>query len=154
MCSRPQHTTAAEPQAYACGPNTAALQVREVWRTRLMGVERSVDVWTQLLAVRKLVVPPRDDADIYTKYAVMCRKEARAAHGWRTLVDLLGYDPTKVEKGRQGYGAGSGNPMVRRPCTRAAAHMPRACVPQPVSSNVCRRRFPATAIHSALHCWT
>lgn len=77
-----------------------------------MGVERSVDVWTQLLAVRKLVVPPREDADIYTKYAVMCRKENRASHGWRTLVQLLGYDPTTVPKGQRGYGSNSGNPMV------------------------------------------
>ena len=93
----------------------ACVQVREVWRTRLMGVERSVDVWTQLLAVRKLVVPPREDPDIYVKYAVMCRKENRSAHGWRTLVELLGYDPTRVPKGEPGYGEGSGNPMARPP---------------------------------------
>jgi len=51
--------------------------VREEWRMRLLGVERSVDTWTQLLAVRRLVVHPTDDTDVYVKYAVMCRKEGR-----------------------------------------------------------------------------
>lgn len=87
--------------------------MREEWRMRLLGAERSVDTWTQLLAVRRLVVPPTEDADVYVKYAVMCRKEGREQYGWRTLTQLLGYDPMLIPTGEAGYGAGSPNPMVR-----------------------------------------
>lgn len=87
--------------------------VREEWRMRLLGAERSVDTWTQLLAVRRLVVHPTEEADVYVKYAVMCRKEGREQYGWRTLIELLGYDPMLIQRGEPGFGAGSPNPMVR-----------------------------------------
>lgn len=97
--------------------------MREEWRMRLLGAERSVDTWTQLLAVRRLVVPPTEDADVYVKYAVMCRKEGREQYGWRTLTQLLGYDPMLIRNGEPGFGAGSSNPLVR--LTLAASHTVR-----------------------------
>ena len=47
---------------------------REVWRTRLRGVQRNVEVWQALLSVRKLVLPPHKDVHTYIKFSSLCRK--------------------------------------------------------------------------------
>ena len=73
--------------------------IRDVWHSRLLGVERTVDVWTGLLAVRRLVLTPQEDAVVYLKYATMCRKEGKEQQSWRTLTKLLGYDPMAIERG-------------------------------------------------------
>lgn len=92
--------------------------IREVWHARLLGVERTVDVWTGLLAVRRLVLAPADDVDVYLKYATMCRKEGKEQQGWRTLTKLLGFDPMLVQRGAQGHqGAQPSNPQARLPRT-------------------------------------
>ena len=72
--------------------------IRDVWHARLMGVERSVDVWTGLLAVRRLVLSPQEDVLVYLKYATMCRKEGKEQQSWRTLTKLLGYDPMQARR--------------------------------------------------------
>jgi serine/threonine-protein kinase mTOR len=101
---------AGDPLAEASERHTL---IREAWRARLMGVERSVDAWTGLLAVRRLVLAPSEDVEVYLKFAVMCRKEGQEQLAWRTLTKLLSYDPLPLRKGEPGYGGGSGNPMVR-----------------------------------------
>lgn len=50
---------------------------REIWRTRLRGVQRNVDVWQALLSVRQLVLPMHDDIHTYLKFASLCRKTRR-----------------------------------------------------------------------------
>jgi FAT domain len=55
-----------------------------------------VDVWTGLLAVRRLVLSPQEDVIVYLKYATMCRKEGKEQQSWRTLTKLLGYDPMQA----------------------------------------------------------
>ena len=50
---------------------------REVWRTRLRGVQRNVEVWQALLSVRQLVLPIHDDIHTYLKFASLCRKTRR-----------------------------------------------------------------------------
>jgi serine/threonine-protein kinase mTOR len=87
--------------------------IREVWHARLLGVEQSVDVWTGLLAVRRLVLSPTEDLGVYLKYASMCRKEGKEQQAWRTLTKLLGYNPMNLQRGQPGYGAQSSNPLVR-----------------------------------------
>ena len=88
--------------------------IRDVWHSRLLGVERSVDVWTELLAVRRLVLAPADDALVYLKYATMCRKEGKEQQGWRVLTKLLGYDPMTVERGSTPPAQRTANhPLVR-----------------------------------------
>lgn len=87
--------------------------IREAWRARIVGVERTVDVWTGLLAVRRLVLTPAEDAEVYLKFAVMCRKEGQESLAWRTLTKLLGFEPLPLRRGEPGFGAGSGQPAVR-----------------------------------------
>ena len=50
---------------------------REVWRIRLRGVQRNVEVWQALLSVRQLVLPMHSDVHTYLKFASLCRKNSR-----------------------------------------------------------------------------
>ena len=50
---------------------------RDVWRTRLKGVQRNVDVWQALLSVRQLILPMHEDAHTHLKFASLCRKSGR-----------------------------------------------------------------------------
>ena len=54
---------------------------RDVWRTRLKGVQRNVDVWQALLSVRQLVLPMHEDTHTHLKFASLCRKSGRVRHG-------------------------------------------------------------------------
>lgn len=79
----------------------------------VQGVEKSVDVWQSLLSVRTLVVPVQDNVDVWLKFAALCRKDDRPDLAYRTLVQLLGFDPIHCTAGVFGYGAGSNVPQVR-----------------------------------------
>ncbi|BDA44527.1 Serine/threonine-protein kinase TOR [Coccomyxa sp. Obi] len=83
---------------------------RQMWRDRLNGVQRNHEVWQSLLSVRSLVLPMHQDTHTWLKFASLCRKSGRPKQANRTLRTLLGYDPTAVPAGEQGYGAGSGAP--------------------------------------------
>lgn len=104
--------------------------IREVWHARLLGVEHSVDVWTGLLAVRRLVLSPSEDLGVYLKYASMCRKEGKEQQAWRTLTKLLGYDPMALQRGQPGYGAQSSNPLVSFYGSSATPGQPLWAIPK------------------------
>ena len=48
-----------------------------MWRGRLRGVQRNVEVWQALLSVRHLVLPPQLDRCTAIKFASLCRKFGR-----------------------------------------------------------------------------
>lgn len=116
--------------------------IRRIWDVRLMGCQRDgsisldvccvivltlfacvlVDTWQQLLAVRSMVVPPRDDMDIWLKFAGLCRKSGKRLLCWfliarnnieklteslvgrlrlshKTLTKLMGNDPSVAIEG-------------------------------------------------------
>jgi len=52
-----------------------------MWRGRLRGVQRHVEVWQALLSVRTLVLPMRQDTHTWLKFASLCRKSARPKCG-------------------------------------------------------------------------
>ena len=52
-------------------------QICEMWRGRLKGVQRNVEVWQALLSVRTLVLPMHDDTHTWLKFASLCRKSGR-----------------------------------------------------------------------------
>jgi len=83
-----------------------------MWRARLAGVQRSVEVWQALLSVRALVLPMHADARTWIKFASLCRSSGRADQGRRALVSLLRYDPAAVPATEPGFGSGSGAPLV------------------------------------------
>jgi FKBP12-rapamycin complex-associated protein len=55
----------------------------------LDGVERNVEVWQSLLAVRSLVIPPREDPETWIKFANLVRKNARPRKARKILQQLL-----------------------------------------------------------------
>ena len=86
--------------------------MRQMWRERIYGVQRNVEVWQALLAVRSLVLPMGEETATWLKFASLNRKAGRTRQAHRTLLRLLGYDPAQCAPGSQGYGAGSGRPDV------------------------------------------
>jgi FKBP12-rapamycin complex-associated protein len=49
-------------------------KLQQVWTKRMLGVERNIQVWQNLMLVRSLVLDPKEDIDIWLKYARLCRK--------------------------------------------------------------------------------
>ncbi|RKO90751.1 armadillo-type protein, partial [Blyttiomyces helicus] len=63
--------------------------IRKTWMSRLKGCQRSVDVWQRILKVRALVVSPREDMEMWIKFANLCRKSGRLTLSFKTLSGLL-----------------------------------------------------------------
>lgn len=69
--------------------------VREMWWQRLQGCQRVVEDWQRIMNVRSLVISPQTDQRTWLKYASLCRNSGRLHLSHRTLVEILGVDPTK-----------------------------------------------------------
>ncbi|XP_049851152.1 serine/threonine-protein kinase tor-like [Schistocerca gregaria] len=63
--------------------------ILNLWKKRLQGVERNVEVWQSLLNVRSLVEPPRSVVYWWTKFANLVRKSDRPKKAQRILTYLL-----------------------------------------------------------------
>ena len=63
--------------------------IRKTWMARLKGCQRNVDIWQRILRVRALVVSPKDDTEMWIKFANLCRKSGRLGLSFRTLAGLL-----------------------------------------------------------------
>ena len=50
---------------------------RAMWRGRLKGVQRNVEVWQAILSVRSLVLPRDQDTHVWLKFASLARKNNR-----------------------------------------------------------------------------
>ena len=59
------------------------------------GCQRVVEDWQKILKVRSLVLSPQEDMKSWLKYSSLCRKSGRLALSHKTLVMLLGTDPSK-----------------------------------------------------------
>ncbi|KAG7259355.1 hypothetical protein CRUP_032805 [Coryphaenoides rupestris] len=59
------------------------------------GCQRIVEDWQRILMVRSLVINPHEDMRTWLKYASLCGKSGRLALAHKTLVLLLGVDPSK-----------------------------------------------------------
>uniref|UniRef100_A0A7R9YR22 Serine/threonine-protein kinase TOR n=1 Tax=Chlamydomonas euryale TaxID=1486919 RepID=A0A7R9YR22_9CHLO len=127
--------------------------IKQLWRDRLKGVQRNVEVWHSLFSVRQLVVPMHDDVDNWLKFASLCRKSGRVRQAERMLLQLLGYNPLDVEPGKPGYtGAAQPNVMLAYlkhvwiTGHRAEARKRLACLVQdlgPAGSGSARAHRPA-----------
>ncbi|GMQ01214.1 hypothetical protein CsSME_00047925 [Camellia sinensis var. sinensis] len=67
--------------------------IRNMWNERIQGAKRNVEVWQALLAVRALVLPPKEDIDTWIKFASLCQKSGRISQAKSTLIKLLRFDP-------------------------------------------------------------
>lgn len=63
-------------------------EMKTTWNKRLMGVQKNVDVWQQVLLVRSLVIMPKDDINSWVKFSNLCRKSKRMDMA-KTVLGLL-----------------------------------------------------------------
>ncbi|XP_076166943.1 serine/threonine-protein kinase Tor isoform X1 [Ptiloglossa arizonensis] len=68
--------------------------IKSMWWERLQGGQRLVEDWQKIIQVHTLVVSPQDDMYTWLKYASLCRKNGSLALCHKTLVMLLGSDPS------------------------------------------------------------
>ncbi|KAI8028412.1 Serine/threonine-protein kinase TOR [Camellia lanceoleosa] len=67
--------------------------IRNMWIDRIKGAKRNVEVWQALLAVRALILPPKEDVETWLKFASLCRTNNRINQARSTLVKILPFDP-------------------------------------------------------------
>lgn len=60
--------------SYGHEKQVALKKLQTIWTRRMLGVERNIQVWQSLMLVRSLVFEPREDVDIWLKYARLCLK--------------------------------------------------------------------------------
>ena len=68
---------------------------KKFFLSHLQGCQRVVEDWHKILQVRSLVLSPQEDMKSWLKYSSLCRKSGRLALSHKTLVMLLGNDPSK-----------------------------------------------------------
>lgn len=69
--------------------------ILNIWNKRLRGAERNVDTWKNILAVRSLVLTPHEDEQSWLKFSALCIRHGRPDLSHKTLVTLLGKDPSQ-----------------------------------------------------------
>ncbi|KAH3666740.1 hypothetical protein OGAPHI_003189 [Ogataea philodendri] len=76
---------------YKCLPQGSdkRVQIRDTWNKRLLGCQRNVDIWQRMLKVRALVVKPKQDMEMWIKFANLCRKSGRLGLAEKSLNALL-----------------------------------------------------------------
>ncbi|CAB40167.2 TORC1 serine/threonine protein kinase Tor2 [Schizosaccharomyces pombe] len=63
--------------------------IKKTWVRRLKGCQRNVDVWQRMLRIRSLVISPRDNMEMWIKFANLCRKSGRISLAKKSLNLLL-----------------------------------------------------------------
>ncbi|KAK5075469.1 phosphatidylinositol kinase-related protein kinase tor1 [Lithohypha guttulata] len=63
-------------------------ELQELWNKRLLGCQANVEVWQRMLKVRALVLTPKDNPEIWIKFANLCRKSERIGLAERSLASL------------------------------------------------------------------
>lgn len=69
--------------------------IRNMWWKRLQGGQRLVEDWQRIIQVHSLVLSPHEDVHTWLKYASLCRKSGSLKLSHKTLVMLLGVDPSE-----------------------------------------------------------
>ncbi|KAI9893709.1 MAG: phosphatidylinositol kinase- protein kinase tor1 [Vezdaea aestivalis] len=64
--------------------------MRRTWTKRLKGCQRNVEVWQRMLKVRALVITPRENMEMWIKFANLCRKSNRVSLAEKALNLLKG----------------------------------------------------------------
>ncbi|KDO21536.1 hypothetical protein SPRG_13345 [Saprolegnia parasitica CBS 223.65] len=62
------------PQALLHAQQDDLSRLQKIWTARLLGVDRDIKVWQHVMLVRSLILEPKDDVDVWLKYARLCRK--------------------------------------------------------------------------------
>ncbi|ORX99768.1 PtdIns-3-kinase tor2 [Basidiobolus meristosporus CBS 931.73] len=72
--------------------------IRKTWVKRLKGCQRNVDVWQRILKIRALVISPKEDMEMWIKFANLCRKSGRLGLSEKTLTGLLEIEQPTFEQ--------------------------------------------------------
>eukprot|EP00475_Leptophrys_vorax_P026942 TRINITY_DN3834_c0_g2_i1.p1 TRINITY_DN3834_c0_g2~~TRINITY_DN3834_c0_g2_i1.p1 ORF type:complete len:1031 (-),score=234.09 TRINITY_DN3834_c0_g2_i1:66-3158(-) len=67
--------------------------ILKMWHDRLVGCQRDVYVWQQILSVRTLVVSPSEDIQTWLKFSSLCRKSGKLNLSYKVLINLMGGSP-------------------------------------------------------------
>eukprot|EP00656_Telonema_subtile_P051269 TRINITY_DN6855_c0_g1_i1.p1 TRINITY_DN6855_c0_g1~~TRINITY_DN6855_c0_g1_i1.p1 ORF type:complete len:1752 (-),score=590.30 TRINITY_DN6855_c0_g1_i1:111-5366(-) len=67
-------------------------RIGRMWRERLKGCSNTVQLWEQLLAVRKVAIHPSKDPNSWSEFAALCRKQGRLAQARRVLSMVMGHE--------------------------------------------------------------
>ena len=62
--------------------------MRATWNERLKGCEGNVETWQRMLKVRALVLTPKENIDMWIKFANLCRKSGRIGLAEKSLKSL------------------------------------------------------------------
>ncbi|RLN57430.1 hypothetical protein BBP00_00007511 [Phytophthora kernoviae] len=60
-----------------------------MWRDRLAGCKRVVEVWQQLIAVRALILSPHENIDAYLQFASLCRQSGNLELSLKVFTNSL-----------------------------------------------------------------
>lgn len=65
--------------------------LKKIWADRLFGNQRSVDTWQDIMAVRTLVLTPKEDMKNWLKFASLCRRTGnkKQSHFLKVKVDQI-----------------------------------------------------------------
>lgn len=76
---------------YKCLPQGSEKRIHiiDTWNKRLLGCQKNVDIWQRMLKARALVVKPKQDMEIWIKFANLCRKSGRLRLAEKSLNSLL-----------------------------------------------------------------
>ncbi|XP_037955980.1 serine/threonine-protein kinase Tor [Teleopsis dalmanni] len=69
--------------------------LKKMWWKRLQGGQRLVEDWRRIIQVHSLVLSPQEDVHTWLKYASLCRKSGSLHLSHKTLVMLMGIDPSE-----------------------------------------------------------
>lgn len=83
--------------------------MRRTWETRLLGCQRNVEVWQRMLKLRALVIKPKENMQMWIKFANLCRKSGRMGLAEKSLKQLIGTEDSldvmlpfvNIDNGRQ-----------------------------------------------------
>ena len=111
--------------------------MRDTWNTRLKGCQPNIDVWQRMLKVRQLVLSPKENQDMWIKFANLSRKSGRIGLAERSLVKLLHDNSGQHQNGQglipTGINGQAGNPIAVPEVMYAQLKYQWATGQQPVS---------------------
>ncbi|CCD22553.1 phosphatidylinositol kinase-related protein kinase TOR1 NDAI_0A03960 [Naumovozyma dairenensis CBS 421] len=73
--------------------------LRQTWDKRLLGSQKSIDIWQRALRIRSLVIKPKQDMMMWIKFANLCRRSNKMILAQKALNLLLedGGDPSNAK---------------------------------------------------------
>lgn len=99
-----------------------------MWRDRLAGCKRVVEVWQQLIGVRALILSPHEDIDTYLQFASLCRQSGNLPLSLKVFTNALSVHGSAGSSGSGGIsemlniapGSGPSFGFGEKDCNRVA----------------------------------